>query len=100
MPLTAHTTAVDAASRRTDVAADTHAAKLNELYELTGRWERTAAALPVITDRLHALKTLHEDAAGIAAAVRQLEADRAQLGTLLAANAQLLGQVFLFLLFV
>lgn len=67
--------------------------KVNELYEMCSHWRATAATLPVVLERLHALKVIHEQSGSFATRITLLERQQTELTKMLETCNKALQQV-------
>jgi len=71
------------------VAPAVNEQKINDLYDLTNRWDVTAQQLPSIVQRLQSLRALHEQSASFVNTVAQLESQQEEISSLLKFNNEL-----------
>ena len=81
---------IDRAKKSEGGANQQQAAKIDELYEMMKKREGTAAQVPVIATRLHALRALHERSAQMTQQVDTLEEGQGQVDALLKEDRELL----------
>ena len=81
---------IDRAKKSEGGANQQQAAKIDELYEMMKKREGTAAQIPVIATRLHALRALHERSAQMTQQVDTLAQGQSQVDALLKEDRELL----------
>lgn len=67
--------------------------KIDELYKLMSRWDKSSEQLPLVVSRLQSLKDLHEESANAVARVQALEKQNAAIDSLLRNDQAALSQV-------
>ena len=70
-----------------------NAAKINEIYESTKKWDEVAQAVPALIDRLQALKHLHDNASQFSTTLTHIETVQSQVAEALTTQAATLKTV-------
>jgi len=64
--------------------------KINEIYDMMGKWDAVATQLPALVSRLVALRALHEDGARFQASLAGIDREQQAITALLRDNSELL----------
>eukprot|EP00050_Salpingoeca_kvevrii_P018940 m.80297 g.80297 ORF g.80297 m.80297 type:complete len:172 (+) comp8203_c0_seq1:755-1270(+) len=86
-------TQLDALKKKQASEPSEHAERVNELFELTRRWDGVAASVPTLVERLKSLRTLHEQGADFSKTLTHLESVQQQIASQLSAQSTALSNV-------
>lgn len=81
------------ATRSTDQLDAQKMAKVQELYTMIHRWDAVASTIPLLTDRLVALRKTHDDAARAARALNAVEAAQVEMQASLSSHKHVLKEL-------